>query len=124
MTWKKLLKSKPFLFLLIILLCGLVYFFSREVKRQYRLAVEINALEEEIENFESKNKEISDLIAYFQTEGFQEKELRRKLNLQKPGEHVVVLPEDNKQIASDAGEEPEKMTEKNWEKWWKYFFKN
>ncbi|PIR96979.1 MAG: hypothetical protein COT91_03815 [Candidatus Doudnabacteria bacterium CG10_big_fil_rev_8_21_14_0_10_41_10] len=126
MTWKKLLKSKPFLFLLVVILVIFTYFFAREAKRQYRIAVEIHALEEEIGELETANRELSDLIAYFQTEGFQEKELRRKLNLQKPGEHTVVLPQSQVTQESNAGENLAVATneEKNWKKWWNYFFKN
>ena len=85
--------------------------------------MEINALEQGILTLEEKNRDISDLIAYFQTESFQEKEVRRKLNLQKPGEHVVVLPDGQASGAVDSVSGGEQLAEqKNWKKWWEYFF--
>ena len=73
---------------------------------------------------EDKNQGLSDLIAYFKTESFQEKEVSGKLNLQKPGEHVVALPggatAQNESVAgnfeTDLADE-----QKNWRSWWGYF---
>jgi len=125
MTWNKLIKSKLFMFALLVTLGAFGYFFARELGSQYKIQGEITTLEQEIVEIEDKNQGLSDLIAYFKTESFQEKEVRGKLNLQKPGEHVVALPggatAQNESVAgnfeTDLADE-----QKNWRSWWGYFF--
>ncbi|HCM37155.1 MAG: hypothetical protein UV61_C0001G0079 [Candidatus Gottesmanbacteria bacterium GW2011_GWB1_43_11] len=50
---------------------------------------------------------------------FIEKQAREKLNLQKEGEVVVVLPKDLIRSQPQAAVEP---TLPNWQRWWKVFF--
>ena len=71
---------------------------------------------------EKSSAELEDLVAYFQTEDYKEKELRKRLNLQKEGEHVVVLPENPEATSSTALQS--NQFEKNWIAWWNYFFGN
>ncbi|KKT35781.1 MAG: hypothetical protein UW23_C0011G0018 [Candidatus Collierbacteria bacterium GW2011_GWA1_44_12] len=63
------------------------------------------------ENLELKRKMMA-----VQTEYYKEKLMRDKLNLQLPGETVVVLPEKDVEVVSG---EAEGETEENWEKWLK-----
>lgn len=51
---------------------------------------------------------------------FIEKEARDKLNMQRPGEVVVVLPETS--LASSSAEVTQSRPLTNAEKWWKLFF--
>ena len=124
MTWNKLLKSKIFLFVLLVTLGSFGYIFARELSRQYHIQGEITELEQEISKLENRNEELGDLIAYFKTESFQEKEVRSKLNLQKPGEHVVALPgSDFEGEAIEGSFVGDVLIEdKNWKSWWEYFF--
>ena len=112
------------MFALVLLVGVFGYFFVRELSSQYRIQGQITALEQQILDLENENNDMDGLIAYFGTESFQEKEIRSKLNLQKPGEHVVALPVDlNSEPlveGSFGGEEDE--TKKNWSRWWEYFF--
>jgi hypothetical protein len=66
----------------------------------------------QIENLELK-REMVDV----QTDFYKEKMIRNKMNMQLPGETIVVLPQKEEQGGS-VGEEDEKV-EKNWEKWWR-----
>ena len=92
MTWKKLIKSKTFMFALLVTLGAFGYFFARELGRQYAIQGEIATLEQEIGKIEDKNQELNDLIAYFKTTSFQEKEVPSKLKPQKPGRDLVAPP--------------------------------
>jgi len=122
MPWQSTIKSKWFLAVLIVLLAAFSYYFFRELSRQYEIQKQIGAMEEDIMQLEKSSAELEDLVAYFQTEDYKEKELRKRLNLQKEGEHVVVLPENPEATSSTALQS--NQFEKNWIAWWNYFFGN
>jgi cell division protein FtsB len=54
---------------------------------------------------------------------FIESQARDKLLLAKPGEGVIVIPE-NTIIASPSATPPPPDTRPNWKKWWDVFFTN
>lgn len=74
---------------------------------------------EEVKNsLTQENAELQKELALVQGQEYIEEVARDKLNLQKEGEVVVVLPE------TLASPEPqtEITTDPNWKKWWKLFF--
>lgn len=121
MTWHRLLKSKFFLFCLLVLLGILSYFFYKELRQRYEIESGIRGLKDQIFALEANNQKLNDTSAYLHSPSFQEKELRAKLNLQKPGEHAVALPQtpaaENQLQASVQEEKPQE-----WKEWWDYFF--
>jgi len=62
-----------------------------------------------------ENRVLKEKMAEIGTEYYQERIIRDKLNLQLPGEMVVVLPETNR-IAGDIKQMQKE--ESYWEKWW------
>lgn len=99
----------------------LIFFLVSELKKKYEINQEIRSLQREIVDLESKNQEIKELIQYFKTSEYRERQARSLLNLQKPGEFAVVLPplpEENLAATSSR----ENSLEKNWKQWWNYFF--
>lgn len=123
MTWKKLLNSKLFLLAVLVLFAYVSYYFIYELQKRQEIENEISRLRSEILNLEKNNKDLTDMIGYFRSPSFQEKELRTKLNLQKPGEHAVALPDAGKENMITGGEATSTAQEANWKKWWNYFFK-
>ncbi len=130
---KKLLSSKVFLFCISFILIALAISVGRESYRKAQLTKEIDRLELEIERLEGKKYQLSDLLESFKEDSYLEKEARLKLNLKKPGEKVVILPqareEDSlvsteKEADFEAGELPSAKEESNWWKWWEYFFED
>lgn len=140
---KKLLSSKVFLFLISFALVGLTVSVGRESYRKYQLTKEINRLKSEIERLEKEDQNLANLLEYFEDESYLEKEARLKLNLQKPGEKLVIISEEegkqleqsgrgdstdndsNNQRESDQLNEDwsnQKEEEVNFWKWWEYFF--
>jgi cell division protein FtsB len=130
---KKLLSSKAFLFLISFALIGLVISVGRESYRKYQLTKEINRLESEIERLEKEDQHLADLLEYFQEESYLEKEARLKLNLQKPGEKLVIISKDQKNQSGQNGQEENisgnedsigagQKEESNFWKWWEYLF--
>jgi cell division protein FtsB len=137
------LGSRAMFFILLFLLVTISYAVGKEYLRRHKINEEIASLNEQISKLQKKNNDLGDLITYFNTEFFAEKEARTKLNLQKPGERVMVITGENNTAASAGSEtaEPEAMADtldtptpaagyaeedqsSNIIKWWNYFFKN
>ncbi|MBL7053183.1 MAG: septum formation initiator family protein [Candidatus Portnoybacteria bacterium] len=124
---KKILGSKIFLFLITLALIAITVNIGRESYRKYQLTQEINRFKIEIERLEGKNEQLANLMEYLKEESYLEKEAKLKLNLQKPGEKVVIIsdilskevsiPEQINILVNNNSEE----TTNYWE-WWQYFF--
>lgn len=99
--------------ILIIKLCG-------DILRLRRAADQIEIAEKRVEQLEDEKRELLKKKEYYQSEEFIEQEARNKLNMARPGETIVVLP----QTGGKSSEFGEKKTEElqNWQKWWKLFF--
>jgi len=118
-------KSKFFLFLLVVGLFGAGVSIARELRSSYEVSMQIRQLQSQIQELENHNTELAGLLTYLESPEYQEQEARQKLNLQKPGEHVVILPEVEvpaKKIPTNPTLEVELKS--NWKNWWNYFFSN
>ncbi|EKD76406.1 MAG: hypothetical protein ACD_43C00124G0003, partial [uncultured bacterium] len=93
--------------------------------RKIEIQREISSLESEIADLEQHNTELNDMMQYFNSSTFQEKEAKAKLNLMEPGETVVVLPnqatKDTVSLAA-AGQTAANAALPNYQKWFNYFF--
>ena len=72
----------------------------------------------------SENDRLKRQLEYVQSPQFIEKQAREKLNLQKEGEQVVVLPKSIQEQAFSSSE-PISLTERadsSWKQWWKLVF--
>lgn len=129
-NFKNLLYSKFFLIFCLVLVMLLSVSVVKEVLRKIEINREINFLEQEIAQMENKNQELAELIDYFNTSRFQEKEVKSRLNLKEQGETVVFIPENNRTgnfsiTTEDSGNEGVKTAQiTNPQKWWGYFFSN
>lgn len=109
-----------FLALLAAVIIGIAL--GRETLRDYQIEKEIRDLESQAEELAEGNRELEQLVRYLETEDYAEKEARLRLNLQREGEQVVIVPE------AEEGDHPLDENEKsetvktNQEKWLKYFF--
>jgi len=96
--WKNL-----FFILLIIFVLAIAGFLvisnSRLGKARSQLIEKIESLKKEIQKAGEKNQELKQQVSESSQESFIEKEARERLNLQKPGEKVVVVlpPKEEKQ---------------------------
>lgn len=128
---KRILSSK---ILLLISLSILIFFSTnlvKEIINRRDLKKEISTLEEEINRLEGRNQELANLIGYFESLAFVEKEARTKLNLRKPGEKIIIVAEE--EIPTSTTEQfltspsslltTEVKTLTNQGRWWNYFFK-
>lgn len=127
---KRILSSKFFLIICLLVLVFFTLNLSREIINRRDLQQEIAALQEKIDDLKYRNQELGGLIEYFKTTDFIENEARTKLNLRKPGEKIIIIPEEN-EITSNVnqGENVSVFTAievkdlSNPQRWWNYFFK-
>lgn len=125
---KKIRKKRLiFKFLTLIGLVLLVFVsvaLSKEIYRRYQINQEIKKVKQEIEKLEKKNKELSALIDYLNTDSFKEIQARQNLGLQKEGETAVAIEPG---LAHEVEQETffetdEEKQISNPRKWWNYFF--
>ena len=91
---------------------------------------EIEGLKQEIEKIEQKNKELASLIELFKDPDIIELEAKRRLNLKKHGEEVVVILRDKNDESQNIVHKREVVAEDDIEisdkeppnplKWWAY----
>ncbi|MCX6798096.1 MAG: septum formation initiator family protein [Candidatus Falkowbacteria bacterium] len=94
----------------------------RNYAKQRAVANEIAGIQKEINDFESKNKDLSEMLSYLQSNASLEEQARLNLGLKKPGEKVIVINAKDMASSSDATAGPEETS--NFIKWWHYFFKH
>jgi cell division protein FtsB len=113
--------------LMTILILGALVLVSVPAVRNYAqeraVDLEINEARAEIDRYSSKNKELSDVIGYLESDQAVEEKARLNLGLKKQGEKVVVIadrPQVSANSAADANSSQEKLS--NPHKWLNYFF--
>jgi cell division protein FtsB len=118
----RLASSQRFLAIIGLVFLVLIFLPLAKTYSQRRLVEnEINDVRKQITGYEQKNKEINDMISYFQSPQYLEAQARLSLNLKKPGESVIVI---NSQPAGGAISvtASNSQLQNNYAKWWHYFF--
>lgn len=126
-------KIAPFLGKLLIYLIVIYTFFllGKAVWTNYELKKQAEQIENQMSEIKKYNKNLQNLIVYYQSESFREIQARSKLGLIKPGEKVEQVPvkkfedfqsEQDAQI-QNITENKDKTLESNIKLWWDYFTK-
>lgn len=125
---KQVFNSKVVIFVLLLIFIWLGIVSVRTIYKKYQLDKEISSVKNEIEKLDKKNQELSQMLDYFSSQNFLEKEAKEKLNLKKEGETVVMVNENSLageaailSVATTTAQETGGQ-ENNFIKWWKYFF--
>ncbi len=119
--------------LLIYLLIIYTFFMlGRSIWKNYQLKKETLRIQGEIDKITQQNKDLNNLILYYQSDSFREVEARKKLSLKKEGEKVVNFPlkqsadfqsEVQSQQQNIAPVNKKEPSQANWQFWWDYFVK-
>ena len=118
--WYRFFNSKLALFGLAILVILIGYSVIREKGEQQETTQNFRSLEQEISELENQSLELAAMIKYLRSDDFVEREARQKLNLQKPGEKVVLIAEDQAAASNVAGD-MDMIDKRNWQLWAEYF---
>jgi cell division protein FtsB len=89
---------------------------ARDVWRIRKGFGRITESEKRLEAEEARNLELKQKMELVQTGEFREKLIREKLNMQKEGEVVVIMP--NKDLGEVKALGPQEALVSNWNKWW------
>lgn len=107
--------------LLVIFYLSAVVF--QTVKHNYDLSQQINLMQSQIDQLNSREAELKYEVQYFQTDAFKEKQARAKLGLMQPGEGVIILPPQTKPAPVDqTSQKPAAKPKTNPHQWWQFLF--
>lgn len=123
--WKNFFSSQIFVVIVAIVAVMVVFEYARAYYQDYQVRQEIAYLEDQAKKMESKKVELLEVLKYVKSDNFVEEKARTELNLIKPGEHVMVVPQVNK--ATDRQENEAVVRLKNipnYQKWLNYFSLN
>ena len=103
--------------LLVVAIVGL----ARAYYQDYQVAQEIQALQAQVNQLQKKKIESAAYLSYVMSPDFVEERGRTELNLKKPGERVLVIPQEHRVTGTKAvGPLPESKAS-NPVRWWYYF---
>lgn len=111
----------------LLILAGLVSTaVGREVARYAAVRQELDQLAREISQAASATNNLKQVMASLQSATAQEGAARTRLNLQRPGERVLVIPglPDAQQPSATETDQPADPPESNSQRWWKFLFQS
>ncbi len=124
--FKAALRSRSLTLVLLIIAGAVSLAVGREVARRVSVQREVNRLTQDITAAQRSTDDLSRLIATLRSVTYQEGAARTQLNLQKPGERVVVIPDDQDDVQSapveQRGPTAPVAPEPNARRWWNFLF--
>lgn len=126
--FSRILQSRTLIAIEVCVVIFLVVVIGKEIVRRQDVQSEVTRLQQQIDNLKQKNIELAQVLKEMTSENYQEKQARSKLDVQKPGETVVLLPQPNteggRSLVVQATQKTVSQTsaQTNAEKWWSYFF--
>jgi len=111
-----------------IILYGVIFFqitlivsLVRGIQLSRRASLRIESMEEEKAKLIAEQEKLKQEEVDVQSLYYLEKVARDELHLSKPGEKVVIIPEDRVQIPDDSKRIEVEVEKANWQKWWEVF---
>lgn len=98
----------------ILLIVSLV----RGIQLSSKSRSRITDLEERKSQLMQESQKIKEEGEYVQSPHYLEKVARDELNMAKPGETVVIVPDNLRMTSRGESEEREAGEKENWQKWW------
>lgn len=112
-------KIKVILVILVVLL--VVYNLINQILGAFKSSDRLSSAVEKVYSLEAKNKELKGKLAQIKSPAFIEQQARDKLGLSKPGETVVIIPEQKlKEILGIS--QSAQIRFPNWKGWLKLFW--
>lgn len=120
---KRIFYSRYLSYLLILILIFSLISLGREVSNRLSLKKQLSRTENQVKEIETENQKFLEEIESMQTEYFKEKAARLKLGLQKPGEHMIVIVQnDNNFFENESKIKYFDKKISNFKTWWSHFF--
>ena len=120
--------GRLFLYFLVIYT---FFMLGRSVLTNYQLQKQVKGIESSIIDIKNQNKDLENLVLYYQSDSFREVEARRKLGYKKPDEKIfIVSVQKFTDLNTEMQSQKESLSTKEQEKkqsnlslWWQYIFK-
>ncbi len=120
--WKNFFSSQIFVVIVAIVAVMVVFQYARAYYQDYLVRQEIAYLEDQAKKMESKKVELLEVLKYVKSDNFVEEKARTELNLVKPGEQVVVIPQVKEVGDRQENEAVVRLKNiPNYQKWLNYF---
>lgn len=113
------MKSRLIMFLISVFCLVFIVSLSRSIYALWQKGGFVAERERARDEFKLKNRALVEDLQHAQSPEFIEQQARQKLNLQREGEVVVVMPQD---LASPQPQTAVEAEPPNWQKWWRLFF--
>ncbi len=110
----------------IILAFSLLFIISL-LKNSWRLFhadERLKTANKKLVELKEENQTLQEKLQFYKSNQFIESQIRDKLQMAKPGETIIILPENLSRESSKSGDESNKTTDKelsNWQKWLRVF---
>jgi len=123
-AFRRALTSRGVVVFEILLIAFLAVGITKEIIRRVSLREEIATLQQQITELEAQNRTLGDYVASINTDSFREREARKRLNLQRPGESLLILPETRTLPTADGSATSNASSggTSNPQRWWQFFF--
>ena len=123
-SWRSFFGSPLFLVIGVVLLLLISLNIVRAYYQQHQIREEVQHLEQETADLQSKKSELLKALQYTQSDAYVEAKARTELNMVKQGEKVVIFPPSSPIAVSRQPEKTvvESLQLTNPQKWWNYFF--
>ena len=105
-----------------------IYIFAvlaHESSQNYQLRLKADVLDADITKLQSDIESLGYKVAYYKTDLYQEKLAREKLNLQRPGEQVVIVRDPDRATPTpddSTPPPPESAVKTNFQQWVDFLF--
>lgn len=127
-AFERVLLSRWFLLSLLAATLLIAVSYARAYYQDYKVRQQISALETEVLSLQRKKLISLDLLRQANTEQFLEEKAKTELNLKKPGEQVLVIPDIKPEIPQTIVTTTNTTVDdtglSNPLKWWYYFSKS
>jgi len=110
---------KVFAIIALVFLLLILVPLAKDYSRKRIIENEIIDIQNQIADFENKNKDLKEMIDYFQSDASLEEQARLNLGLKRPGETVVVITDEDDNFFVDKPVVDAPVS--NWRKWVQYF---
>ena len=108
---------------IILLSFVIIYNLLRQITDAVSSEDRLSAQAEAVYQLETTNRQLKKKLSEVKSPQFIEKEARDKLGLGKPGETIVVIPEEKLKSVMEASNSAQDIRLPNWLGWWRVFFK-
>lgn len=108
---------------IIVVVLVVIFNLISQILTTIKSGERLSSQAEVVYSLEAKNRELKKKLTQIQSPQFIEEQARNKLGLGKPGETMVIIPEDKLKAVMGATQSAQITRLPNWLGWWRVFFK-